>query len=165
MIIVITHDQTMRDYYGNYVSHQEPNYQFWQRVTVLPSGLNQQNATARLATLLSQLGPSEPLCLVGHGNDDGIGDEHSGPGTWWWDSRSLSDVLLNQLPNNYDGPVLIEACGDTEANLPPRLANALEGSRLAGLWIYGHQYEVELEDPLPSERHLGGAFYPGAQVS
>lgn len=165
MIIVITHDRTMRRYYGSYLSDQKPNYAYWQRVATLDGNLDQQNATAQLKALLGVLQPGEPLSLVGHGNDYGIGDSPHNPGAWWWSAETLARLFLDHLPKGYLGPVLLESCGESVANLPPRIALLLEGSRFVGMWIHGHQYEVDKEEPLPSERELNGPYYPGAQVT
>jgi hypothetical protein len=166
MIIVITHDPTMRTYYGNYIAQHEPNYLYWQPAFVLDGNMDQQAATVQLQQLLPRLQPHEPLCLIGHGNDQGIGDRPGGPpGTWWWDSAALAQLFLDYLPKGYQGRILLEACGQSVANLPPRVAVALAGTRLIGLRIYGHQRALGIVDPLPSPVQLGGPSYPGAEVT
>jgi hypothetical protein len=165
MIIVVTHDPRMREFYGGYISDQRPNYQYWQRATVLDADQDQQAANAQLATLLRQLRPGEPVCLVGHGNDYGTGDPPSTPTAWWWDFRTLGQLFLDCLPHGDLGPVLFESCGDSVANLPPRVALELDGSRLVGMWQFGHQYPAGIVDALPSEVQVGGPYYLGARVT
>jgi hypothetical protein len=166
MIIVIAHDSALRQYYGDYVVRRRPNHEFWQRATVIDASLDQRNATARLQQLLAQLQPDEPLCLVGHGNNKGIGDRSpSIRNAWWWNEDALAQLFKDHLPEKYGGPVLIESCGESVANLPPRIALQLDGGRLVGMWIYGHQNGVDITEPLPKASELGEAYYPGSQVT
>lgn len=155
MIIVMTHDGTIRSYYGNYIGDRRENFQYWERVRVLDERCSQRAATGQLRGFLAELGPDEPLCLVGHVSDETIGDARPGGGSWMWSATDIAELLRDFLPEGYLSDVLIESGGGPVEDFLPTLAQQLEDSSRAGVWVHGHRYRAGTAGFLPSAAQLG----------
>jgi hypothetical protein len=142
MLIVCTQDQVIRETAANPASGGPA----WAPIVQLPVG-PQPRATTAFAESLQGLGAHEPLCLSAHGNDNEIGDAEDG---WSWSTAEVAELLEQNAPGEWDGPVLIHACAENVTNFSAGLAVALEMRDVfQGLWCYGYNRSVPANAGFP----------------
>ena len=119
----------------------------WQPVMRLPTGARAR-ASEAFADALQELPACQALCLSAHGNDNEIGDADDG---WSWDAAEVADLLQENAPVEWRGPILIHACARHVANFSSGLAVALEmRGAFGGLWCYGYNRPVPASEGFPS---------------
>lgn len=147
---------------------QQPNSgaDRWSRLLILDPSSTQQQATASLAAALRSLGSQEPLCLSAHGNDFEIGGSGHDGDNWGWSRETIADLLRQNAPVNYSGPVLIRACAEHVSNFSAGLAVQLQMSgALNGIWIYGFNRPLPVDATYPRPELMGQSVeLQGTQV-
>jgi len=149
MIIVIARDETLRSWAHNPQSGSGA----WHSVWGIPKESTQSQATAALKTAIHGLPVNEPICISGHGHDEEIGDENSGPKDWGWDVAAFAKILSEVNPRT--GPLLLSTCAERVSNFAARLA--LELQRLGkqdGLWIFGYNRSLSVKALFPDPGQL-----------
>jgi hypothetical protein len=147
MLIVCTQDRVIR----RTATEAQKGIGPWQPVVRLPTG-RQVVATDAFADALQELPAGQALCLSAHGNDTEIGDAEGG---WSWDAAQIADLLQQNAPAEWGGPVLIHACARDVANFSAGFAVALEmRGAFAGLWCYGYNRGVPANEAFPPPEGL-----------
>lgn len=162
MLIVVTHDKKIR----NWVDNEQSGANAWGKIEQLSS--RDRKPHDALAALLKGVVKNEALCVTGHGNDAEIGDEDTGRGAWEWTAAQLATALAENLPADYQAPILIESCGQPTRSFVGNLAVALEKlEKLNKVWIFGYDKGIDEDHkiPPPDLSALGkSAELHGAQV-
>lgn len=152
MLIVCTKHQTIVQTAQNPASGAPS----WGQLIVINAALNQAMATQSLVHALGQLGPNEALCFSAHGNDNEIGDADGGSNDWGWTRMDIANLLAQNAPPHYAGPILIHACAQNVSNFSAGLAVALQTLRnLNGVWIYGYNRPVAATASFPNPATMG----------
>lgn len=152
MEIIITKDAGIVAWSANPGS----NSASWGVRNTIPNNQNQAAANVTLAGFMGLLGANEALCLTCHGNDNEVGDAGAGGANWGWTQQQIARLLVDNVPANYAGPILINACAEQVSNFSAGLAVALQGlGRLYNVWIYGYNRSVGINVRYPSPNQLG----------
>lgn len=151
MLIVIAKDQGIINWSRNPASGSGN----WGTVNVLTPG-NQTQATNQLDMFLGQVGQNEPLCITGHGNDAEVGDEDpSINNAWTWTADDMAVRLGNNLPDNYQAPILLDVCCESVADFSARMVISLEQiQRLNRVWIYGYNKSISVQHLIPAPQNI-----------
>jgi hypothetical protein len=151
MLIVVTSDKAIVDWSRD----SDSGSGNWGVVNVLTPG-PQAKATNQLNKLLKKVGKNEPLCIVSHGNDAEIGDENpSQANAWTWTSDDMGNNVGNNLPSDYQAPILLATCCESITDFTANMALALERiRRLNKVWIYGYNKGVPIRHPFPAPDKL-----------
>lgn len=162
MMIVCTKDQQIVDWTNN----NQSGANNWGNTYIIPAGNGQGQATLLFGNALSLVGVNEPLCLSAHGSDTEIGDAGNGHNDWTWNVNAIANLLINNVPGGYAGPVLIRTCANQITNFSARLAVNLQNvEELNGLWIYGYNRAVLILNPYPNPNNLANQVdLQGTQV-
>lgn len=161
MLIVITKDREIRDFYSDPGS----NSAAWGQVLLLNVTDNQERATNALRKALSLFGRNEPLCLVGHGNDTEIGGSGGEDDPWGWTAQGIAEMLA-ALPHR-PTVVLVEACAEEESDgmkvdpvfgfaqaLSTELNRPGRAGTMSGCILYGYINETDVTHTLPDPRTI-----------
>lgn len=151
MLIVITRDERIIEW----VKNHESNADAWGKTEFLDTKKNRQQATNQLRRLVRQVKQGEALCLIGHGNDEEVGDEGTNRQDWGWKAEQLAEVLAADLCQGYKGPILIESCATKIESFVANLASQLKKERVLGVFLYGYSRPIDIKHTLPKPEWLG----------
>ncbi len=142
MLIVCTQDPVIR----NTATEPAKGIGPWEPVIQIPLG-PQAAANEAFAEALQELPAGQALCLSAHGNDTELGDAEGG---WTWDTAEVAELLQENAPGEWAGPILIHACAENVANFSAGLAVALEmRGAFEGLWCFGYNRPVPPNEGFP----------------
>ncbi len=151
MLIVCTKDNSIIAWTQNIKSDGNA----WSSNKYISIIATQAQANHSLSGFLANVQPSEPLCFSAHGSNKEIGDSGSGPNEWTWKVSDLAALMYGNLPANYKGNVLIHTCATSVVNFSANLAASLSNLKVfKGIWIYGYNRAVGLQESYPSPTTL-----------
>jgi hypothetical protein len=107
MLIVITKDPVIVEFRKKAHSGAPA----WGPVHFIDAKHGQDAASKQLISLLGSVKADEPLCLVGHGNDEEVGGKGKDGDDWGWTAREMAQLLCTHLKFK-PGPILFEVCSD-----------------------------------------------------